>query len=1025
MTNKSGNHDVDQSEVFLDEIILAFAQSSPTKTAIVYRDQHVSYGELAQRVNNVCFALRHVGVEAGDFVVVLLPPAVDVTISLLAISRLGAIYAPLDPEHPDTQLRARCADITPTCIITDVAGKNRVQGWARSTVVVNEIAETTNKIDTTPVVRNLKAPACIFFTSGTTGEPKGVLGSFRAMRDSILSPVRFLDINENDTLNSIARYAWSISMLELLAPLVVGGTSLLLDRAQALNLDWLKANADRCTAFHCPPALLRKLADHIEENYPASEYPSQVRLVWYGGDTFSKYHIEKLHKVFPNATIGTAYGCTEIFGLSHCYFYPRGEAVEKVLVGKPVDSIKQNILNGEGKPVREGEEGQVYLAGPRIATEYWRQAELTAQKFVGIEGERHYATGDFGRLDAEGNLEFLQRRDSQVKIRGIRIELGEIEFYFHKLPDVKEAVVLAVGTEQGEKELRAYIVARQGADLNIDSLRRQLENSLPEYMVPTQIVLLDAFPVTENFKVDKKALVEYAPKLREGEFASATAKKIAAIWKQVTGKSPENSESNFFKSGGDSLSAAQLAALLGREFGRVVEVAEVYRAPVFKAQWQLLDSGLVTAAGQTTDNLDPVTTDIIATRAQKGLIFRELMGSKHASITCTRYIRARGFDIGVTKKALVGLIERYPTLKTHIRFDRREIKLVEDATVDESAIEVIRNPEIWTLEPGQKNSLTKASQKFDIKKDPLIKALISNMDDGSQIMQLTAHHIAADDNSMGRLAGDFVEIYDALLNQRQINLPPVQQDYREFACDQYTRIHEGLYHRQADAIGKRLLEYLPVCQNSPLLNLNNWTNHQAFSCNIAVPAEAAALHELKFTEYVAALSWAIHKRFGRDKMLFCAHVALRRDSDDAPRVGMFVNLLPLFTGVNPQHSPHEHVLRTQDDLDEAMSRSDIPYELILSEQRELKTLGRFPFDAFVNELRFDNIYPAGYEDVVVPRAFATDANEISMSLVRRPQGESIKLESPDVNGARDSVTFIGESMTDFIHSVLSNEMGSE
>lgn len=1032
MTNKLGNHKADQSDMFLDEIILEFAHSSPAKTAIVYRDRHITYSELSRRVNKFCSVLQLTGVKTGDFVVVLLSPSIDVTVSLLAVTRLGAIYAPLDPEHPDTQLQARCRDITPACIITDVKSKHRAGAWARSTVVVDEIPHTTDQTDTIPVTRNIEAPACIFFTSGTTGEPKGVVGSFRAMRDSILSPARFLGINENDTLNSIARYAWSISMLELLAPLAVGGTSLLLDRAQALNLDWLKANAEQCTTFHCPPALLRKLADHIEEHYPVAEYPSRIRLVWYGGDTFSKHHIEKLHKVFPNAVIGTAYGCTEIFGLSHCYFYPRGEAIEKVLIGKPVDSIKQTLLNDKGEPVREGEAGQIFLAGPRIAMEYWQQADMTAQKFVGIDGERHYATGDFGRLDADGNLEFLQRRDSQVKIRGIRIELGEIEFHLHKLPGVKEAVVLAVGNQQGEKELRAYIVARQNADLDINDLRSRIEAELPEYMVPAQIALLDAFPVTENFKVDKKALAEYKPGMREGEFDDATAKKIASIWKQVTGRQPENNESNFFNSGGDSLSAAQLAALLGREFGRVVEVAEVYRAPVFKSQWRMFANTPLAAAGQVIDpnTANTVPTDIIATQAQKGLIFRELMGSKNASITCTRYIRrAVGFDTRVTKKALAELIERYPTLKTHIRFDRREIKLSEDTAVDEDAIEVIENSEVWTLESGQKNSLTKASVKFDIKKGPLIKALINNMDDGSQIMQLTAHHIAADDNSMGRLAGDFVEIYDALLNHRQSNLPTVQQDYREFAGDQCERIRNGLYHRQAGAIGKQLMEYLPVCQNSPLLNLSGWANHQAFSCDFVVPEfvvpEAAVLHELKFTEYVAALSWAIHKRFGRDKMVFCAHVALRRDSDDAPRVGMFVNLLPLFTGVNPQHSPREHVLRTQGDLEEAMSRSDVPYELILSEQRELKTLGRFPFDAFVNELRFDNVYPAGYEDVVIRRAFATDANEISMSLVRRPHDDSINLESPDVNGARDSLRFIGESMTDFINLFLSNQMGSE
>ncbi len=1020
MNNEAGGSDMEGRDTFLDGIILSHAQTAPTKTAIIYQGEHVTYQALAARVNCFCSFLSSAGVGEGDFAIVLLPPCADITIALLAIHRLGAIYAPLDPEHPDVQLKARCADLDPACVITTEENQNRVQGWSKATVTVEKIQdEPAGKVELAASARNSEAPACIFFTSGTTGEPKGVLGSFRAMRESITSPVRFLGINESDTLNSIARYAWSISMLELLAPLVVGGTSLILDRSQALNLNWLKENAGRCTAFHCPPALLRKLADHIGENCRAEEYPSGVRLVWYGGDVFSAQHIDKLHKVFPNAQIGTAYGCTEIFGLSHCYLYPRGQAVKKVLVGRPVDSIKQKILRDDGQPAREREEGQIFLAGPRVAMEYWRQPRLTAQKFVDIDGECHYATGDYGRLDHGGNLEFLQRRDSQVKIRGIRIELGEIEYHLNNLPAAKETVVLAVEKEAGEKELRAYVVASPDAGPTADELRGELEKNLPDYMIPARIFILDAFPVTENFKVDKKALAKYEPRTQEGEFESEAARKVAAIWKRITGRLPENLDSNFFKSGGDSLSAAQLAALLGREFGRTVEVAEVYRAPVFKAQLKMFETEPVAQVVHANNQ-----GGLFATQAQKGLIFRELLENKHSSITCTRYIRREdGFDSAIVRKALVQLIERFPTLITHIRFDRREIKLVEEKHVDEDAIEVILNHGVWTLEPGRKNSLVKASQKFDLKKDPLIKAMINGMEDGSQVLQLTAHHIAADDNSMGRLAGDFIEIHDALLKGRQVNLPPVQQDYREFANEQYERMQSGFYTQRAEDIGRRLLDNLPLCLDSPLLDLKSWVDHQAISTDMAVPEKLAYGHKLSFTEYVAALSWAIYRHFGRSHMVLCAHVALRRDAKQMPRVGMFVNLLPLFTGANPEHTPMEHVLRTQNDLDEAMSRSDVPYELILSGQRDLKKLGRFPFDAFVNELRFDNTYPPGYEDVVVPRAFATDTNEISMSLVRSTGSESIKLECPAVTGARETAEHVGNTMLNFVASLVAEDEG--
>ncbi len=986
----------------LADVILSHSESSPNKVAIKYEDTDLTYEQLNNKVLRLTQQLISVGVKPGDFVVVLLSPCSGITIALLAILRAGAIYTPLDPEHPNSQLAAQYKETKATCTITESAFVKKANNWGEHTLNIADVDTLTVPCFSPVPLYAPEASACIFFTSGTTGKPKGVLGSATAMRDSIIGPAINLTFNSTDTLNSIARFAWSISMLELLAPLVVGGTSLILNRQKALDLNWLMDQAVKCSTFHLPPALLRNFSNFVIQNKGFPRKLSHIRLAWYGGDTFTTDNIASIQQAFPCAQVGTAYGCTEIFGLSHIHFYDRALARPKVLIGKPVTGMSQVIQDGSGRPALLGESGEIILFGARVSQGYLNNPTLNSEKFFIKDGVRYFRTGDFALLTENLDLEFLLRKDSQVKIRGIRIELKEIEQKLSQIDEILESVVLAVAQPNGDKELRAYYVGKTKAKLNTQQLTTTLSDSLADYMIPAKWLQLESMPVTENFKIDRESLSKLEPKIVEDTFDH----EIARIWKRLTGLGPTSSDDNFFKMGGNSLFAMQLALDISKEFSTRFEVADVYRNPTLKSQIALISKA---NTASPDSNKTSVINNIYATRGQVGLFFREFLDRKGNSITCTRYIRSkRAFNESAIRRSIIYLVNRHPTLKTNLKISRPNIALIENS-FDESDVQVIRNDGTWTLGVGSHNPLSKCIHKFNIKNSPLLCAILSTMDDGSEILQLTAHHIGADDNSMSRIAKEFIQVYDQQLknhttNLNSINLPQVPLNYNDFAIEQYNKINTGEYTNNAKLLANKLCKRLPLAQEDPLLNLNDWDKESSCYAEHVLPRQA---NHKNFTDYIAAFSWALNKTSSRTSFVFCAHVALRRDSDHTPVVGMYVNLLPIITAVNSTHTKLEHAQRTASDFNEAMSRSDIPYEVILEGNDTLKKNKKFPFDAFVNEIVFADEYIDGYENMIVPTRFATNSSEINMTVMQANKEKLLLLESPDTKN------------TDYIHTQIS------
>ncbi len=418
-------------------------------------------------------------------------------------------------------------------------------------------------------LETLRTPSYVIYTSGSTGRPKGVMIPHRAVVNFLGSIRRSPGLTARDTLLAITTLSFDIAVLEIFLPLTVGARVVIADRATAADGSRLAAKlaASGATVLQATPAIWRLL---LEAGWAGD--PRLKALC--GGEALPPGLAGRLRDRV--ASLWNLYGPTETTVWSAAHPVERG--ARRVPLGQPIANTRLYVLDAEGRPTAAGVAGELYIGGDGLARGYLNRPELTAERFVpdpfgGVPGGRLYRTGDLACYDADGALEFLGRIDHQVKVNGHRIELGEIEAALGEHPAVKAAVAVArAEAEDGEKRLVAYFVPGRGPAPAADELRGFLQGKLPAYMVPAVFVPLDALPLTPNGKVDRLALPAPGPRrpdLRQTYVAprSEPERRLQRLWEEVLGVRPAGVRDDFFESGGDSLRAVRLAALIEKELG--------------------------------------------------------------------------------------------------------------------------------------------------------------------------------------------------------------------------------------------------------------------------------------------------------------------------------------------------------------------------------------------------------------------------------------------------------------------------
>jgi amino acid adenylation domain-containing protein len=568
------------------------AALAPEATAVRYRDLRLTYGELNSRANRLARRLAADGLGAEARVAAFLEPSLDVAVVLLAILKAGAVYVPLDPSYPAARIRDSLEEIEPRLVVTRAQLREMLPEGGVPVLLLDDLDRPTAGLPDSNLDLAVRADqtAYVYYTSGTTGKPKGAAASQANLASYIHVARERYGIGASDVMPAIARFTFSISMFELMSPLAAGGTLIVLDREHILDLTRLAKTLEETTIFHMGPSLLKRLLAHIARHYPDVAAFARVRHASSGGDMVSPETLEGLKRTFANAEVFVIYGCSEISCMGTTYPVSRERPVERTCVGRPFENMAVRVLDSAFNLLPAGVAGEIFFAGDGLVKGYLNRPDLTAERFFQLDGRRFYRTGDMGRLSDDGWLEILGRSDFQVKLRGMRVELGEVEHNLRRAPGVRDGVVAAKTIAGDEKSLVAYVVLDRAAfaagrgEPAIAAVRRYMAENLPDYMVPATYVELDNLPLSPNMKVDRRALPdpdELSRRAAAGaelrEPATETEKRLAGLWKKHLRLDRIGRDDHFFDLGGHSVLGLTLILDVERELGVALTGLEVLR----------------------------------------------------------------------------------------------------------------------------------------------------------------------------------------------------------------------------------------------------------------------------------------------------------------------------------------------------------------------------------------------------------------------------------------------------------------
>ena len=596
----------------LHQLFEAQARRTPNDVAVVADGGAVPYDALDRRANRLARLLRTMGARADVPVGVCLGRSVDLVVALLAVLKSGAVYLPLDPQHPPARRAFVLRDAGAELLVTHRRhSANADPSWSGQVLCVEEAGPALAELAGEELGLRLRSEqrAYITYTSGSTGNPKGVETLHRGAVNYLRQLAAEGYVDPADVVLQLAPPSFDASVRDLLGPLVSGARLVLIPDASSRDPTELRGVIERervTCLLSAVPSLLRLLFDETNDWVGAHR---SLRRILVSGDILDAATVERVR-----ACLGPAVRLVNLYGPTEGTMTTTAHVVgptpkDPIPIGRPLGGTRVYVLDDRLDPVPAGVVGELYIGGAGVTRGYVGRPALTAERylpdpFAAVPNGRMYRTGDRGRLHQDGTLEFHGRTDHQVQLHGVRVEPGEVEAALRRHPDVADAAVVAHDGSGDARRLVAYLVAsRQGERRSGSDMRRFLAAWLPDYLVPATYVHVDALPMTPNGKVDYRALLPPAAD-RQAASEQGSAPRtlsevtLARLWCEVLELQQVGVDANFFELGGDSLLAARLAARIRRAFGRDASLRTLFDAPTVAAMAEVIGPVTAGAGGQ-------------------------------------------------------------------------------------------------------------------------------------------------------------------------------------------------------------------------------------------------------------------------------------------------------------------------------------------------------------------------------------------------------------------------------------------
>ncbi|NIF14888.1 amino acid adenylation domain-containing protein, partial [Burkholderia sp. Ax-1735] len=587
------------------------ARATPDAIALEYADVHggvhrATYRELDVSTSRIAAALRRRGVQPDTPVALCVERSFDMVMALVGVLKAGAAYLPIDPDYPAERIAYMLRDARPAVAITQAHLHEQVEaalgdGVATQLLTVADLLADEAASDTADVTAPIDDAqlAYLIYTSGSTGKPKGAGNTHGALANRIAWMQHAYRLTRDDVVLHKTPFGFDVSVWEFVWPLAIGAKLAIAAPGDHRDPARLAAaiHAHGVTVLHFVPSMLAAFAAYLDDFSAAAQCDS-VRLIVASGEALAPELVAKMARLLPNATLVNLYGPTEAaIDVSHWTCGPDDALAVAVPIGHPIANLQLHVLDAAWQPVPAGATGELYLAGAGLARGYLGRPALTAERFVPnpfVPGARMYRTGDLARRRADGALDYLGRVDTQVKLRGQRIEPGEIEALLRATPGVNDAVVIV-----RDEQLIGYVACGDAGPLDRAALLDALRAQLPAYMVPSQLIELDALPVTPNGKCDRHALpAPVREAAAEVELATDTERALAGIWQRVLHVDAIGRDGDFFLLGGHSLLATQAHAQANLHWGLALPLRTLFDTRTLARCAEAIDAACA-ARGET------------------------------------------------------------------------------------------------------------------------------------------------------------------------------------------------------------------------------------------------------------------------------------------------------------------------------------------------------------------------------------------------------------------------------------------
>ncbi|WP_223632375.1 amino acid adenylation domain-containing protein [Corallococcus sp. EGB] len=932
------------------EVFEAVVDATPEAEAVRTGEGGVRYREVEERANQLAHQLRGLGVGPEVRVGLLVERSVEWVVGMMAVLKAGGAFVPVDVTLPALRVGELLEESGAAVVLTHEAIADELPTGSAVLVLLDGDRERIARQPKTRPVKRVGAEslAYVLYTSGSTGKPKGVMVRHGGLANMAHAVAEAHGVKPEDRVLQFASPGFDASVAEVFSTLAAGASVCVAPREALMPGGALEATVKElgATVATLTPSVLGQVEDGGLEG---------LRTLISAGEAVSPGLVRKWSE---GRRMLNGYGPTEV---TVCASVAASLKAERVTVGRPLGNVRLYVLDEAQRPVGVGVVGELYVGGAGLARGYLGQPGLTAERFVpdgfsGEAGSRLYRTGDLVRWGEEGEVEYVGRRDGQVKVRGMRLEVGEVEGVLGTHPGVKQVAVVA-RKEAGGTKLWAYVVG----EVEAGALREWLRERVPEHMVPVVYGRLEALPLTASGKVDRAKLpaltAEATPRAQAFTAPRTPVEQlIADQWAELLKVERVGLTDNFFDLGGHSLIGTQVVSRLRELFGVELPLQQVFDAPTV----ELLAARVETlrARSEGASAMPPVVSvsragELPLSFAQQRLWFLDRLEPGSPLYNVPAAVRMSGaLDVGGLERCFAEILRRHEVLRTtfpvsgqtpvqeihakgHLPLEVRDL-----TSLDESQ----RQPEVLRLAEAE------ARKPFNLSQGPLVRAVLLRLGETEHVLLLTMHHIISDAWSTGLLLRELGELYPAYLTGEQPSLPELTVQYADYAAWQRSWLNEehlaselGWWKARLD--GAPALLELPADHPRPAVKTYRGTHRvQRMPVELQAGVRRLARSEgaTPFMVLLAAFNALLSHLAGREDIVIGTDVAGRDHREVEGLIGFFINQLVLRTRVERSASFRELLGRVRETTLSAYAHQHVPFEKLVEAINPERSLGHAP-----------------------------------------------------------------------------------